>query len=202
MYFKPEEQSLIYECYPDTGADFEIINQDLVKELGLKIQPPAPNELTHIRLANKSIIPRIGFVMLSGTIIFSGEDNNYRVPMKITKKFEVMPCEHSFLFGTGILPSIFKGDEIMKYLAGPSSITDPPTIYMISYSNDYLLKDHNHHKRRVSFPSVNSITSTNNVDDFMRLESRHVYSSSTDGMSLEVSLSNPDTSSSSSSSKD
>ena len=36
----------------------------------------------------------------------------------------------------------------------------------------------------------------------MRLESRHVYSSSTDGMSLEVSLSNPDTSSSSSSSKD
>ena len=110
---------------------------------------PGPKDLTHIRLANKSVIPRIGYVSITGTFIFPDE-YPYQTPIRCEKIFEVMPCEHAFLLGTGMLPTLFPQDKIMKYLPSHSSITDKPTIF---------LTNANHREPDENLPSISSALS-------------------------------------------
>jgi hypothetical protein len=157
IYFKPENQTNIYECFIDTGADFEVISMNTVKELGLTIIPPPNTELTHIRLADKSKVKRIGYVVLNGTLIFPDEEP-YQTPINIQKKFEVMECEHSFILGTGLLPTIFQHDNIMNYVTPHSSITDKPTVYYIN-GDDNKNNDNNNDRKTTSSSYISNIPS-------------------------------------------
>ena len=127
IFIKPAGTDRLYECYPDTGADFEIINPDTVKELNLTVHPPPPGDQTKIRLADTSTCDRIGYVMVEGELILPNADPAV-LPRRFVKKFEVMPCDHPFLLGTGFLPQIFPDDTIIQYLPSHSTITDPPVL--------------------------------------------------------------------------
>ena len=132
IFIKLSNDHTLYEAYPDTGADFEIISKELAEKLNLEIIPPLSSELQFIKLADKSYIKRLGYVIITGELILPESDINQGRPIKFTKKFEVMECEHSFLLGTGFLPVIFQSDEILKYLTPHSSITSPPHIYSLA----------------------------------------------------------------------
>ncbi len=104
-----------------------------------------------------------------------------------------MSCEHAFLLGTGILPTIFTNDKIIKYLTPPSSITNKPTIFLVNENknnNEMITESSSYHITMNNLPSIFTIESTN--------DNRNINMNNNNNMTIEIDNTSDDSSSSSS----
>lgn len=113
----------LYEILADSGAQLSLISKRLVKQLRLHVFKPTGPKF--IQLADKSQVHRKGFVVLPLTVLFPGTE---RKPVVLRQQFEIMNIAPHFIFGTDVLPSLFKNDEFTKYMVPHASITSKPTL--------------------------------------------------------------------------
>ena len=117
------ESRQLHRVLPDSGAQSSLINAKLAKKLRLQVfEPKGPK---HIQLADKSLVPRKGYVKLPITVFFPGTQ---RKPVILKQQFELLRIEPNFIFGTDILPTLFKNDEFTQYMKKHASITSKPTV--------------------------------------------------------------------------
>ena len=114
----------------DTGADISIISLDVANKYKLTIHLP-DDENMGIRVADRRILMRIGYVTIKIHILFPCDE--HRQTIEAIKKFEVMETAIPFIFGTDLLPTIFPRDEILKYVPKARSISLVP--FDIKYVN-------------------------------------------------------------------
>jgi hypothetical protein len=114
----------------DTGADISIISLDVANKYKLTINLP-DDENMGIRVADRRILMRIGYVTIKIHILFPCDE--HRQTIEAIKKFEVMETAIPFIFGTDLLPTIFPRDEILKYVPKARSISLVP--FDIKYVN-------------------------------------------------------------------
>jgi hypothetical protein len=148
----------------DTGADFSIINKDLVKRLNLKITHVDDDTL--IQLADKSKVKRIGYVTIVLSFIKHGIKQQEKVRMK--KRFEIMDCNQSMILGVDVIPTLFPNDEIKHYIIQPANITTKPqkVTYRIcntrpSLSSVRQLPTGEKYERRISFHDTSAAAAAN-----------------------------------------
>ena len=91
-------------------------------------------------MADKSKVRRKGYVIVPLTVLFPGTS---RKPVVLRQQFEILNIAPNFIFGTDILPSLFKNDEFTQYMVPHASITSAPTVLLseISDENDMLVEN-------------------------------------------------------------
>lgn len=120
----------------DSGAELSLISARLANKLRLHVFKPQGSK--HIKLGNKSLVARNGFVILPITVMFPGTK---RKPIVIKQQFEVFDCEPEFVFGVDVLPTLFPNDEFTGYMMPPASITRKPIVQQ----NQFSVQDENNH---------------------------------------------------------
>ena len=109
---------------PDSGAELSLINSQLAAKLKLHVfQPKDP--IKFIKVGDKRLVPRKGYVKLPMTICFPGTK---RQPIICKHQFEVFDIEPDFVFGTDILPTLFPDDEFTEYMVPSASFAKKPEI--------------------------------------------------------------------------
>ena len=139
-FVRVHNQPHLYNVLFDTGADFSVINCDIVSDLNLSVKPPTGYRF--IVLADKSTVERIGSVDIVFDVLFPCSDIPFVSRMK--KEFEVLATSHDFIFGNDMLPRLFRGDQIMDYVKtsrffdGPIILQDhhPFTTAHLHYDHD------------------------------------------------------------------
>ena len=64
------------------------------------------------------------------TVFFPGIQ---RKPVTLKQQFELLRIEPNFIFGTDILPTLFKDDEFTQYMKKHASITSQSTVVTSAY---------------------------------------------------------------------
>jgi hypothetical protein len=169
----------ILDPLTDTGADFSIIDKDLVKRL--KLQITRVNDGTLIQLADKSKVKRIGYVTMVLSFIKHGVKQQEKVRMK--KRFEIMDCNQSMILGVDVIPTLFPNDEIKHYIIQPAKIATQPqkVTYRIcnprpSLSSVRQLPTGENGKRKISLHDTSAAnaspsSSENDDDDIIEVDS-------------------------------
>jgi hypothetical protein len=108
---------------PDSGAELSIIKEELVRKMRFHVFEPTGKKF--IKLADKRLVRRNGYVIIPLTIMFP---HTNKKPIVMKKQFEVFDIESPMIFGVDILPHLFPYDEFTHYMIPPSSITSAPVV--------------------------------------------------------------------------
>ena len=119
----------------DSGASHSCISPRAVEELGLTITPPK-GDVKEIRLADgKTVIQRIGTVVLDLHIFFLHMDKE-QPPQRMRIGCEVMPCFTDLILGVNALRILFPNDHLTNFFIPPSVLASVPIPLTVEYDYD------------------------------------------------------------------
>jgi len=119
----------------DSGATHSCISPQAVQQLGLTITPPT-GPVKEVKMADgKTVIPRIGTVLLDLHVFFFGVEQEKR-PVRMRMNCEVMPCHTDLIFGVNALRTLFPNDSLTSFFIPPSVLASVPVPLTVEYDFD------------------------------------------------------------------
>ena len=132
----------IGEVHPamlDSGSQISIVSYEYLQRTNQleHIDPPKANEPQFIRLANGSRVKRIGVFRGPVTVFFMGQEKENRKAHEcVSKGLEVMAgMNYIYIIGMDLIPRLFPGNEMLKYMITASNITDSPQCQRLEYED-------------------------------------------------------------------
>jgi hypothetical protein len=119
----------------DSGATHSCISPQTVQQLGLTIAPPT-GPVKEVKMADgKTVVPRIGTVVLDLHVFFLCTEKEKR-PVRMRMNCEVMQCHTDLILGVNALRTLFPNDSLTSFFIPPSVLASVPVPLTVEYDFD------------------------------------------------------------------